>query len=132
MVGTLWAQGNLPKAAAHLEVVRVRIGSSCAWCSEGYNDNETVVEPQRIVNINRAYSKKKKYPDLISKDKITKREWKDVQDLIETRVLVVFAEPRTSSCPGCADEPTAWTELQFSDGSKKSVTFNRGEEPAAI
>jgi len=48
MVGTLWAQGNLPKAAAHPEVVRVT--------------NRELL---------RAYSKKKKYADLISKDQIT-------------------------------------------------------------
>jgi hypothetical protein len=132
MIGALWAQDSLPRATTHAQLVRVRIGNSCGWCTEGYNDNETVVEPQRIVSINRAYSNTKKYPVQISEDKITKGEWKGLQDLIEARVLGVFAGPRTSGCPGCADEPTAWAELQFSDGSKKSLAFNRGEEPAPI
>lgn len=131
MLGTLWAQDSLPKATPHAQLVRVRIGNSCGWCSEGYNDNESVVAPQRIVSINRAYSNKKKYPDSISESKITKQEWKDLRDLIEARVLDVFAKP-PKGCPGCVDHPVAWSELQFSDGSKKRVSFDAGGEPAPI
>jgi hypothetical protein len=129
LIAAGWAQESLPKPA--LQLVRVRIGNSCGWCTEGYNDTETTVEPQRIVNVNRAYSKKKKYPDRIYEYTITEKEWHDLQLLIEARVLDVLAKP-TTGCPGCADEPTTWTELQFGDGSKKSAAYNAGAEPAPI
>jgi hypothetical protein len=118
----VWAQGSLPKPAPNVEIVRVKIGYSCGWCTEGYNDSETVVEPLRIVSINRAYSNKKKYPNLISEERITKGEWKDLQTLIETKVLDEFTKPAKSRV-GPPDAPVAWTELHFKDGSKKSLAY---------
>jgi hypothetical protein len=117
MIGTLWVQDALSKPATHPQLVRVRIGNSCGWCTQGYNDNATIVEPQRIASINRAYSNKKKHPDLVSESKIIKRVWKDLQDLIEDKVMGVFANA-PKGCPGCTDEPTASTELLFSGGGE--------------
>jgi hypothetical protein len=131
MIGTLCAQESSPKPTPNVQIVRVTIGNSCGWCSGGYNDIETFVEPQRIVSINRAYSNKKEYPDLINQSRINKQEWNDLKRLIEAKVLDVFAQP-AKGCPGCVDKRTAWTELRFNDGSKKSVAFTGGGEPAPI
>ncbi len=130
-IATLWGQESLSRTSANAQVVRVRVGDSCGWCTEGYNEVETTVEPQRIVIANRSYSDKKKYPDQITEYKITKRDWEDLQRLIDTKVLPAFANPPTG-CPGCADEPITWIELQVSDGEKKSIAYNEGADPGPI
>jgi hypothetical protein len=38
----------------------------------------------------------------------------------------------THGCKGCVDESVGWIEVQFSDGTKKSVAYNQGEESPLI
>lgn len=35
-------------------------------------------------------------------------------------------------CPGCVDQPIGWAEVDFSDGTKKSVSYNLGSTPASV
>lgn len=131
MTGAIWAQERLPKPATDARIVRVRIGNSCGWCTEGYNEIETSVEPGRIVITNRSDSDKKKYPDLTQEYQISKQDWRDLQRLIDAKVLATFSEPSTG-CPGCGDEPVAWVELEFNNGTKKSVAYVDGADPSPI
>jgi hypothetical protein len=131
LTGAIWAQESLPKPAANAGIVRVRIGNSCGWCTEGYNEIETTVEPGRIVIANRSDSDKKKYPDLTQEYQITRPDWRDLQRLIDTKVLAEFSKPSTG-CPGCADEPIAWAQLEFNDGTKKSVAYVNGADPSPL
>ena len=131
ILGTVSAQEGVEKPAPQPQIVRVRVGNSCGWCTEGYHDIETIVQPGRMVIVNRSDSDKQKYPDLTQEYTITERNWRDLQRLIEAKVLPVFANTFTN-CPGCADEPIAWVEVQFNDGSKRSITYLAGEDPEPV
>jgi hypothetical protein len=118
-----------PNSAPNVQIVRVRTGISCGWCTSNYHDNEATIESGSIVRVNRS-SDQKAYPDLETKYRITKRDWVDLQHFIDARVLAAFND--RTGCPGCADESVVWVEVQFSDGTKKSVGYNRGEETPPI
>jgi hypothetical protein len=83
-----------------------------------------------MVSIQRSRGDKKNYPDMKTKYRITKQDWEELQRFIDARVLAAFTGP--IGCPGCADEPIEWAEVQFSDGAKKSVSYNEGYAPTAI
>ena len=124
-----------PRPAPPAHIVRVRTESACGWCSggNGYHETETIIEPGRFIIINRSDYDKKKYPDIESDYKITKRNWEDLQRAIDAKVLdAIDAFAKTPGCPGCADEPTGWIEVQFSDGTKKAVAYNQGGEPPQL
>ena len=38
-----------PNPAPNVQIVRVRIGKSCGWCTGNYDDNVTTIEPGSIV-----------------------------------------------------------------------------------
>ena len=118
-------------SATNARLTRVRIGNSCGWCTEGYNEIETTVERGRIVITNRSDSDRKKFPDLTQQYQITKRDWRDLERLIDAKPLASFSKT-SSSCPGCADEPIAWAELQFDDGTKKYVVYVDGADPIPV
>jgi hypothetical protein len=65
-----------------------------------------------------------------TKYKITKQDWKKLQHFIDARVLAAFTG--CIGCPGCVDEPVEWAEVQFSDGTKKSVYYKEGNLPTAV
>src|SRR5215469_11276542 len=94
------------------QIVRIRIGYSCGWCSGGYNENETTVESGSIVTIARTYSNKQKFPDINIKYGITKQDWEDLQHFLDVNVMGGFTGP--IGCPGCVDRPEEWAEVQFS------------------
>ncbi len=116
-----------PTPGAHL--VRLRTGSYAGMCI-GSCDSETIIEPGSMSRISRAFSEKKKYPEMKTKYAITKREWDDLQHSIDANVLAAFTG--RIGCPGCADELVEWVEVEFSDGTKKSVSYNEGSAPRPI
>jgi hypothetical protein len=73
---------------------------------------------------------KQNHPDTKTEYKIAKQEWEELQQLIDKRVLAAFLG--RIGCPGCADEGLEWAEVQFSDGTKKSVSYSTGKAPTAI
>jgi hypothetical protein len=95
------------------------------WC-----DSETIIEPGSIRRISRSFSEKKKYPEMKTKYAITRKDWEDLQRFIDASVLAAFTG--RIGCPGCADELVEWAEVEFSDGTKKSVSYNLGNAPAPI
>jgi hypothetical protein len=108
LTGAIWAQESLPKPAANAGIVRVRIGNSCGWCTEGYNEIETTVEPGRIVIANRSDSDKKKYPDLTQEYQITRPDWRDLQRLIDTKVLAPTNRSRGPSWNSTTEPRNLW------------------------
>jgi hypothetical protein len=95
------------------------------WC-----DSETIIEPGSIRRISRSFSEKKKYPKMESKYPIARKDWDELQRSIDAGVLAGFVG--RIGCPGCADEQVQWAEVEFSDGTKKSVSYNSGSVPPLI
>jgi hypothetical protein len=119
-----------PNPAPNVRIVRVPTGISCGWCTGNYDEHETTIEAGAIVRLSRSSSDRKVYPDIETKYKIRKRDWADLQRLIDARMLAAFTDQQ--GCPGCADEPVVWVEVQFSDGTKKSVAYIQGETASPI
>jgi len=118
-----------PEPALDATIVRVRIGFSAGMC-EGYCDSSTTVEQGVLRMVSRSLSDKKHYPDMKSEWRITEADWQNLLQFLDAKVLARFTGP--IGCPGCADQPTQWAEVYYSDGTKKSVSFNRGEAPPEI
>jgi hypothetical protein len=130
MAGTLTAQQAPqvdPSPDAHL--VRVRTGSYAGMCI-GYCDHETIIEPGSVRSVSRSFSEKKKYPEVKMKASITKKDWDELKNFLDAKVLAAFSG--RIGCPGCVDEMVEWVEVEFSDGTKKSVAYNEGNSPPLI
>ena len=117
-----------PDPSPGAPIVRVRTGSSCGWCTAP-SENETIIESGLISMVSRSLGESKD-PSAKASYRITKRDWEDLLHIIDARVLAAFSAP--VGCPGCVDEPTGWPEVQFSDGTKKSMAYHTGAEPPAI
>jgi len=109
--------------------VRLRMGSYAGMCI-GWCDSETIIELGSIRRISRSFSDKKKYPDMKSKYPIARKDWDDLQRFIDASVLAALTG--RIGCPGCADEMVEWVEVEFSDGTKKAVSYNEGNAPQPI
>lgn len=130
MAGILSAQqAPQPDPSPDAHLVRVRTGSYAGMCM-GWCDHETIIEPGSMRSISRAFSEKKKYPEIKLNSSITKKDWDDLKNFIDARVLAAFTG--RIGCPGCADEMVEWVEVEFSDGTKKSISYNNGSAPPQI
>jgi len=130
MAGTLTAQqAPQPAPSPNAYLVRVRTGSYAGMCI-GYCDHETVIEPGSIRSVSRSFSEKKKYPEVKMKTSITKKDWDELKNFLDAKVLAAFSG--RIGCPGCVDEMVEWVEVEFSDGTKKSVAYNEGNSPPLI
>jgi hypothetical protein len=130
MAGTLNAQqAPQPDQSPNAYLVRVRTGSYAGMCI-GYCDHETVIEPGSIRSVSRSFSEKKKYPEVKMKTSITKKDWDELKNFLDAKVLAAFSG--RIGCPGCVDEMVEWVEVEFSDGTKKSVAYNEGSAPPLI
>jgi hypothetical protein len=96
----------------------------------GYCDSETTIEPGTIRSVSRSFAEKKKYPDVETTRTISKADWNDLQQAVNTSVETALTG--RIGCPGCADERVEWVELQFSNGTKRSIVYNVGQAPPAI
>ena len=130
LTGAIWAQESLPKPAANARIVRVRIGNSCGWRTEGYNEIETTVEPGRIVIAKLSDSDKKKYPDLTQEYQITRRglAGPPASDRHKSFSRVLQTIDRLSGMR----RRIAWAQLEFNDGTKKSVAYVNGADPSPL
>lgn len=115
-----------PGAEAH--IVRIEYGSSSGMCI-GYCHSETTIQAGMVRSVSRTnFSlsgyRDKEHPDMNSKGKITAEQWERAKAAVDTESL--FALPDRIGCPGCVDEPVDWIAVEYSDGTKKSVTCNSG------
>jgi len=130
-IGNAFAQrAGQPNPSLKTYIVRVRIAQSSGMCSGGYCDTQTIVEPGAIRSIARSSSDKKEFPDWTRKSGITKQDWEDLQNFIDAKVLAAFTGRK--GCPACLDQPESWAELEFSDGTTKSVSYDFSHPPAEI
>jgi hypothetical protein len=130
MAGTLSAQqAPQPDPSPDAHLVRIRTGSYVERCV-GYCDTETIIEPSSVRMISRSFSDKKKYPEKNFSYAISKKDWEALQQLIDANVLAAFKG--RIGCPGCADAGVEWVEIEFSDGTKKSASYNAGRGPERI
>jgi hypothetical protein len=111
------------------KVVRVRMGTYAGMCI-GWCDNETSFDSKSIEVIDKSPGDPRRYPEIKTTTLITKQDWNDVQNSIDATVL--SAMNGRIGCPGCVDEPAQWVDLEFSDGTKKGIAYNRGTGPRAI
>jgi hypothetical protein len=125
--GTVFAQSQSHSSGS--EIIRIRAITGAGMCY-GYCVEELTIQEGRSRLRRRANEKNRKYPDLEAKRKLAKQEWDELERSVdpETKAAMVGR----IGCPGCADQVIVTIELQFKDGSKKSVTYNLGEEPPAI
>jgi hypothetical protein len=132
MAGGLFAQQAYPPTTSSqgAQIVRVRTGTSCGMCSGPYYESETSVERGLMVSIHRSRADKRNYPDLKTKYRIAKQDWEELQRAIDTGVLAALTG--SIDCPGCLDKRTEWLEVQFGDGTKRSISYNSGSAPPAI
>jgi hypothetical protein len=96
----------------------------------GYCDQETIIEPGTMRSISRSFSENKKYPEVKMKYPITKKDWDELTNFFDARVLAAFSG--RIGCPGCVDERVEWVEVEFSDGTKRGVAYNEGNAPPLI
>jgi hypothetical protein len=120
---------NQQEPALDAKIVRVRIGYSASVC-QGYCNSETSVEQGLLRTVSKSLSDRKHYPEMKSEWRISSADWDDLLHFLDAKVLAAFTGPR--GCPGCADQPVQWAEVDFSDGTKKAVSCNRGEAPPEI
>jgi len=118
-----------PSPDPDAKITRVRIGYSAGMC-QGYCESSTTVEPGLMRSISRSLSDKKHYPEMKSEAAITKADWDDLLHFLDAKVLAAFTG--RIGCPGCADQPVQWAEVEYSDGTKLTVSFNRGSAPPEI
>ena len=118
-----------PHPAPDAHILRVRIRFSSGRC-QGYCDSSTTVEQGWKRTISRSLSDRKHYPDMKSEWRISKEDWDDLLRFLDAKVLALFNGP--IGCPGCADQPVQSAEVEYTDGTKLTVSFNQGEAPPEI
>ena len=62
--------------------------------------------------------------------RITKQEWEDLQHFIDAKVQAEFTG--RVGCPACVDQPESWAQLEFSDGTSKTLSYNFSNPSPAI
>lgn len=118
------------KPSLHPSLVRIRIGHSAGMCRGGYCYTETIVEPGWVRSIRASAPDKKKFPDRTVTSRITKQEWEDLQHFIDAKVQAEFTG--RVGCPACVDQPESWAQLEFSDGTSKTVSYDFSNPSRAI
>ena len=109
------------------EIVRVRTGHICGWCTT-YSETEVILEGEWMTTVSRSDTSNNS--GVTVKYKVKKEDWQELRRSIDARVLA--ASSGALGCPGCADQPVEWLEVQFSDGTKRSVSYNAGDAAAPI
>jgi len=110
------------------DIVRVRTGHICGWRTT-YNESEVILEGEWMTTVSRSGTSDNS--GVTMRYKVKKEDWEEFRRSIDARVLAALTGGL--DCPGCADQPVEWVEVQFSDGTKRSVSYNAGSvsEPIA-
>ena len=133
LTGTAWAQnpGKANTPASDVHIVRVEKGYVCGWCTgAGYRTTITTVRPRYLIDELADSEDPRETPDRKEKHAITKQQWEALVRSIDAKAL--RAVPQDGTCRPCIDQPDAWVVVEYSDGSKISVNYPPGDEPAAV
>jgi hypothetical protein len=131
-IGCVFAQESAPPAnkSDDIRVIRVRIFSSGGmWC-DCYCSEGTSIEAFFVVWEGTNAGDKRLCPDKKERRAITKHDWENLQSAIDTKAFMALPSPE--SCLACVDLPESSMELDFSDGTKKSVSYAPSKPPAPI
>jgi len=113
-----------------LRVVSIEESNGSGMCI-GYCIFELRITGTRVRYRERAFPENRRWlRDRVVKSRIRTEEWNQLLgsfDASDFRSL-----PDRIGCPGCVDEITQSVEIGFSDGTKKSVFYNSGGNPASI
>jgi hypothetical protein len=119
MSGTMFAQSQSHSPGA--QIIRVRAITGAGMCI-GYCIEELTIQKGRSRLLERPNEENRKYPDLKAKRKLTKQEWHELERSVDPEAKAAMVGP--IGCPGCVDQVMVAIEIQFKDGSKKSLTYN--------
>jgi len=114
------------------EIVRIRIGDACGMCSGKYSMSVTSIEGTRVTQtlIERGDEDTVRHRPKTERHRISQQDWDALRQSIDSTTLAGFVG--TIGCPGCTDSSVEWAEVDFADGSKRSVEFDTGAGPPAV
>jgi len=97
----------------------IKTGTNSGFCL-GYCSKEFIITPEKIIYTQSG----REVPDKIKHIPFSKASW------IELTALVDFQKfnslPNRIGCPGCADAPVEWIEIEYGDKTKK-IEFEKGD-----
>jgi hypothetical protein len=131
-IGSVFAQDVAAQTspAAGGRVVRVRIVHTGGLCGgSGYCTDITTFEPSIIILELKDSPNKQKFPDKKMKDAVMKKDWETLQRAIDRKSLAALPQ---EVCQAAIDLPCSWVEVEFNDGTKISVSYDRSNPPAPI
>jgi hypothetical protein len=97
----------------------------------GYCWIELEVKPGEAILLEHSRNEdKRRCPDLKVRADLSDKHWKELVQLIDRQAL--FALPESVGCPGCVDEVVESIEVRFTNRTKKSLYYNRGDPPQEI
>jgi hypothetical protein len=126
-----------PKQTVHpavsVRVVNIRFVTGAGMCIGCYCSVELRVTPaQAILRLAPFRDCQQQNPSKYREYKVTadlsNKHWHELEELVKHDAL--FGLPDRIGCPGCADGPTEFVEVEFKDRTKKSVFY--GSPPAEI
>ena len=132
VIGSLPAQDAtrpaVPAPDAHS--IRVHLGESGGmYCCPGYCSSLTTVEPSVILREWSNSSCSNKFPSRKEKQRITRKDWERVERAIDSKSLA--AAPQVQ-CEAIIDLPCSWAEVEFSDGTKLELSYDKMKPPPAV
>jgi hypothetical protein len=131
-IGTAAGQNaaDVTTQSGKARVVRVQTISGGGMGCYMYCTSMTTVDSSSVVEELLDSPDKKKYPNRKEKRAITKREWSDLVHSIDAKA--VRAVPQEGGCGPCIDLPESFLTIEYSDGSKISVSYPPGTAPAPV
>ena len=118
-----FAQQTIHSAEAH--IIRIESGSSYGLSGSGGN---LTVEPSSIHSV--SFWVHTSRPIQNVRSRISQKDWQHL--LASVDVTGIKALPSPTQCLACVDLPETYIVLEFSDGTKKRVDYNRSNPPAAL
>jgi len=98
-------------------------------CGGGYCASLTTIEPSIIIREEKNSSDPKRFPNKKTKYAITRREWQNIQRVVDAKSLAAVPQ---ESCHAVIDLPCSLVEVEFSDGTKIGISYNMTNAPPPI
>ena len=132
-VGRVFAQDAARPVAPALDVrvVRVRVVHTVGMCGGyGHCNAITTISPSFISRESKDSGDKQKFPNRRTKRAITRQDWESLLRAIDKESLKAI--PQTTGCRSCIDLPDTWLEVNLSDGTHISVSFDPESPPPPV
>ena len=129
----VFAQDVVPSLphASDVRVIRVRVVHTGGLCGgDGYCTVITSIDPSLIIWESKDSGDKQKFPDRKTKRAITKKDWENLLRAIDKESLKAIPQP--TDCGPCRDLPDSSVEVDYSDGTRISVSYAPGSPPTPV